>query len=86
MPSDEVRQSSSGYSAGRPLAEVWEVQLMGPECAAPRQIQAEQELGPLWDGEYEALDRLIFGLGTKFTRRGRGEAPPRRRSTMSEPR
>ncbi|MET1084063.1 MAG: hypothetical protein ABWY12_13605 [Burkholderiales bacterium] len=55
-----------GYSAGRSLAEVWEVQLMGPDCAAPRQIQAEHEFGPLWDGEYEALDRLIFGLGTKF--------------------
>jgi len=26
----------------------------------------EQEFGPRWDGEYEALDRLIFGLGTKF--------------------
>ncbi len=55
-----------GYSAGRPLAEVWEVQLMGLECAAPTQVQAEQEFGPRWDGEYEALDRLIFGLGTKF--------------------
>ena len=55
-----------GYSAGRPLAEVWEIQLMGPDCAPPKQIQGEQDFGPLWDGEYEALDRLIFGLGTKF--------------------
>ena len=55
-----------GYSAGRSLAEVWEIQLMGPDCAAPKQIQGEQDFGPLWDGEYEALDRLIFGLGTKF--------------------
>jgi 20S proteasome alpha/beta subunit len=55
-----------GYSAGRPLAEVWEVQLEGAECAPPRQVQAEQEFGPRWDGEYEALDRLIFGLGTRF--------------------
>jgi hypothetical protein len=55
-----------GYSAGRPLAEVWEVQLMGPDCAPPKQVQAEHEFGPRWDGEYEALDRLIFGLGTRF--------------------
>ena len=55
-----------GYSAGRPLPEVWEVQLMGLQCAAPTQVQAEGEFGPRWDGEYEALDRLIFGLGTKF--------------------
>jgi hypothetical protein len=55
-----------GYSAGRPLAEVWEVMLMGPDCAAPVCVQNEHEFGPRWDGEYEALDRLIFGLGTKF--------------------
>jgi len=39
---------------------------MGPNCAAPTRVQAEHEFGPRWDGEYEALDRLIFGLGTRF--------------------
>jgi hypothetical protein len=52
-----------GYSAGRPLAEVWEINLMGDRCSEPSCIQAEQESGLPWDGEYEALDRLIFGLG-----------------------
>lgn len=56
-----------GYSSGRPLAEVWEVVLMGPDCAAPTRVQGEHEFGPRWDGEYEALDRLIFGFGTRFT-------------------
>jgi 20S proteasome alpha/beta subunit len=55
-----------GYSAGRPLAEVWEVQLQGADCGPPTQVQAEHEFGPRWDGEYEALDRLVFGLGTRF--------------------
>lgn len=55
-----------GYSAGRPLAEVWEVNLMGPECPLPVCIQSEQDFGLRWDGEYEALDRLVFGLGTRF--------------------
>ena len=50
-----------GYSAGRPLAEVWEVLLMRPAL-----VQGEQEFGIRWDGEYEALSRLIFGLGTRF--------------------
>src|SRR6516165_9469312 len=50
-----------GYSAGRPLAEVWEVLLMRPAL-----VQGEQEFGIRWDGEYEALSRLIFGLGTGF--------------------
>lgn len=55
-----------GYSAGRPLAEVWEVNLMGANCPSPSCIQHEQEFGLRWDGEYEALDRLVFGLGTRF--------------------
>ena len=55
-----------GYSAGRPLAEVWEVLLMGSDSPAPTQVQGEQEFGIRWDGEYEALSRLVFGLGTKF--------------------
>jgi hypothetical protein len=29
-------------------------------------VQNEQEFGLRWDGEYEALDRLVFGLGTRF--------------------
>src|SRR3712207_5562009 len=56
-----------GYSAARPLAEVWEVNLLGPQCTPPVCVQDEREFGPRWDGEYEALDRLIFGLGTRFT-------------------
>ncbi|NEX61797.1 ubiquitin-activating E1 family protein [Noviherbaspirillum galbum] len=55
-----------GYSAGRPIAEVWEVNLMGPDCPPPACIQSEHEFGLRWDGEYEALDRLVFGLGTRF--------------------
>jgi hypothetical protein len=55
-----------GYSAGRPLAEVWEVLLLGPNSPAPTQVQGEQDFGIRWDGEYEALSRLIFGLGTGF--------------------
>jgi hypothetical protein len=55
-----------GYSAGRPLAELWEILLLGPDSPAPTQVQGEQDFGIRWDGEYEALSRLIFGLGTGF--------------------
>ena len=55
-----------GYSADRPLAEVWEILLLGPNSPAPSQVQGEQDFGIRWDGEYEALSRLIFGLGTDF--------------------
>jgi hypothetical protein len=52
-----------GYSAGRPLAEVWEVNLTGLRCPPPRRIMDEDGFGVLWDGQYEALNRLVLGLG-----------------------
>lgn len=55
-----------GYSAGRPLAELWEVLLTGDDATPPSCVQAEHEFGLRWDGEYEALSRLVFGLGTGF--------------------
>jgi hypothetical protein len=52
-----------GYSSGRPLAEVWEVNITGQTCAPPRCIMEESSFGVLWDGQYEALNRLVLGLG-----------------------
>lgn len=52
-----------GYSAGRPLAEVWELSMTGQDCPPPRQIMEETAFGVMWDGQYEALNRLILGLG-----------------------
>jgi hypothetical protein len=39
---------------------------MGSDSPAPTLVQGEQEFGIRWDGEYETLSRLIFGLGTRF--------------------
>jgi hypothetical protein len=52
-----------GYSAGRPLAEVWEVSMTGRDCSMPRRIMDETSFGVMWDGQYEALNRLVLGLG-----------------------
>jgi hypothetical protein len=52
-----------GYSAGRPLAEVWEVSMTGQDCPPPRRVMDENGFGVLWDGHYEALNRLVLGLG-----------------------
>jgi hypothetical protein len=64
-PETWMRVRVCGYSSGRPLAEVWEVLIQGQKCDAPALVQGEDVFGPRWDGEYEALDRLILGLGTK---------------------
>jgi hypothetical protein len=55
-----------GYSAGRPLPEIWEVSLRGKACSAPSIIRPEAGFGVNWDGEYEPLNRLILGIGTGF--------------------
>ncbi len=52
-----------GYSAGRPLAEVWEVSMAGQACSPPRRIMDETSFGVMWDGQYEALNRMILGIG-----------------------
>jgi hypothetical protein len=53
-----------GYSAGHRLPEVWQVAFdheghhLGANC-----IQPEDNFGIRWNGEMEALDRLILGIG-----------------------
>jgi 20S proteasome alpha/beta subunit len=57
-----IRLRICGYSAGRPLPEIWEVVINGRiDCNPPAQVQGEQEFGPRWDGEYEAMNRVILG-------------------------
>ena len=50
-----------GYSAGRPLPEVWSIVINGKDYPAPTLHQGETDFGPRWAGEEEALDRLILG-------------------------
>lgn len=67
--SDEAKHSGGiqiricGYSAGRPLPEVWEVACREDKWAEPSCIQPEQDFGIRWDGEYEVLDRVVLGVG-----------------------
>jgi hypothetical protein len=55
-----------GYSFGRPLPEIWQVLLQPEKPVESTCIQREENLGPQWNGENEALDRLMFGLGSNF--------------------
>ncbi len=55
-----------GYSTGRPLPEIWEVLLRGKDCDAPKLVRSETSFGVNWDGEYDALNRLVLGFGTNF--------------------
>lgn len=69
-----------GYSASRPLPEIWEVTLRGKECETPKIIRSEDGFGVNWDGEYEALDRLILGVGSGFQVVAEGLGLPKEQS------
>ena len=51
-----------GYSAGRPLPEVWQIAFENGSSHEPVCVQKEGDAGTRWNGEEEALDRLIMGL------------------------
>jgi hypothetical protein len=55
-----------GYSAGRPLPEVWQVQLQGAAAYDVVLVHPEGDFGINWDGQYDALNRLILGTPTDF--------------------
>lgn len=55
-----------GYSAGAGLPELWDFRIVGNEAIGPRLVRGTDSAGPNWDGEYEAMDRLILGIGAKF--------------------
>lgn len=54
-----------GYSSGKALPEVWQVALLDNAVRhEPNCIQPEDDFGLRWNGEQEALDRLIIGIGS----------------------
>ena len=70
IPPVEMIIRLCGYSAGSPLAETWQVFLAGGTCDPPLVIQKVSDFGLLWNGEMEALDRLVLGLGSDFVKAG----------------
>jgi hypothetical protein len=56
----------AGYSAGAPIAEVWEFTIRGADCGAPYVVQSRDQFGLRWAGQNEALDRLLLGMGGGF--------------------
>lgn len=55
-----------GYSAGAPLPELWDVRIVNGVCGAPQLLRGQSDCGTNWDGELDALSRLLLGVGVKF--------------------
>jgi hypothetical protein len=54
-----------GYSAQGVLPEAWEIRILEDSSEGPVKIYEDNQFGPRWSGESEALDRLILGVGSK---------------------
>jgi hypothetical protein len=55
-----------GYSAGAALPELWDVRIVNGTCGPPSLLRAEADCGTNWDGELDALSRLLLGVGVNF--------------------
>jgi hypothetical protein len=56
----------AGYSSGRPLPELWDLTIHQGQFHDMVCVRDEDGWGVNWDGDYEALNRLILGFPTNF--------------------
>jgi hypothetical protein len=57
----------SGYSAGDSFAEEWKFDIINGELKGPNKIRGKEQTGITWNGEPEALYRLILGISNGLT-------------------
>jgi len=57
-----------GYSAEKPLAEEWKIDIAEGQCKGPYKVRKQSETGITWAGEPEAISRLYLGFGTGLPR------------------
>ncbi len=53
-----------GYSSGSALAEEWQINIENGQCSGPFQMRALEDAGVTWNGDPEAITRLLFGMST----------------------
>jgi hypothetical protein len=53
-----------GYGAGESLADEYQVLIVNGECGPPVPIRPHEDAGIIWNGETEAITRLLIGFGS----------------------
>lgn len=54
----------AGFSAKEALAEEWRIDISKGACLGPQPVRKKEDVGITWNGEGEAITRLVFGCGT----------------------
>ena len=55
-----------GYSAGSEQGEVWSADISNGNCPEPTLLRTRGDHGISWDGDGEAIQRLILGMGSNM--------------------
>lgn len=66
----------AGYSAGEDLPEEWRIDIKKGVCPNAQLVRAKDVCGISWNGEPEAITRLVLGHGTKLPEVLRGSGVP----------
>lgn len=56
----------AGYSANGLMAEEYQINIINGECSTPIPIRSENEAGVTWNGQTDAISRLLLGFGIKL--------------------
>jgi hypothetical protein len=56
----------AGYSPGEAMAEEYSIHIFGDECVGPELLRPKEQSGITWNGEPEAISRLVLGFGTEL--------------------
>jgi hypothetical protein len=56
----------AGYSKEQDFAEEWIFQIINGELQKPAQVRGLQDIGIIWNGEPEAINRIILGQSMGF--------------------
>jgi hypothetical protein len=56
----------AGYSANADMAEEYIIEIQGGQCSGPSLVRQRNESGLVWNGQPEAISRLVIGYGTQL--------------------
>lgn len=54
----------AGYSSGEDQSEVWQIAINNGDCPAPELLRSKDDPGVNWNGEPEAIARILLGYGS----------------------
>lgn len=56
----------AGYGSKEAMAEEYQIDIINGECGEPRLLRSKEDSGLTWNGEPEAITRLIIGHGMQL--------------------